>query len=72
MNVEPIEILEYEKHIGGRRVTCVIELFEDGGATVFGDEIDTWIFEFTDTGRNCAIKQVESEGYILSSPGTTG
>lgn len=66
MNSEPIEVLHFEKTVDGRIARCDVERFEDGSVGVFGDEIDTWIFEFTSDALQRAIKQVESEGYMPS------
>ena len=66
MNSEPIEVLQFEKIVDGRTVTCDVERFQDGSVGVFGDDIDTWMFEFTSDALQRAIKQVESEGYVPS------
>ncbi len=64
MNVEPVEIIKFAKVVDGRTITCQIERCEDGSVGVSGDEIDTWIYEFTDDALKRATQRVAAEGYV--------
>jgi hypothetical protein len=63
MNTEPTEVIKFEKIVDGRTVECSLERCEDGSVGVFGDEIGTWIFEFTADAFDRAIARVAREGY---------
>lgn len=61
-----IQLLEFEKRIDDRTLKCQIELFDDGSVGLFGDDIDTWLFEFTDDALHRAIEKVSEKGYVPS------
>jgi hypothetical protein len=60
------EVLKFEKMVDGRTVECEIQSFEDGSVGVFGPEIDTWIFEFTQDALDRAMMHVTDAGYVRS------
>ena len=58
-----VEIIKFVKNVDGQTHECEIKRFSDGSVGVFGEEIDTWIFEFTIDAMEMAIAQVAEEGY---------
>ena len=58
-----VEIIKFVKDVDGQTHECEIKRFNDGSVGVFGEEIDTWMFEFTDDALELAIAQVTEEGY---------
>ena len=63
MNYEPIEILHFQRFVDGSEHRCVLERFEDGSVGVSGDQIDTWMFEFSPKALEQAIAKIESLGF---------
>lgn len=63
MNYEPVEVIRFQKTVEGRTIECTLERCDDGSVGVFGEELGTWIFEFTDEAFERAIERVEQEGY---------
>ena len=55
--------IRFEKAGNSGTVQCVIELFDDGSAYVYGNEIEV-IFEFASNNLENATKHVEGLGYV--------
>ena len=61
--MEPAEIIRFEKTEGGRKRSCVVEVFKDGNAGLDEDDGSYHIFEWADDCRSLAIQEAESLGY---------
>jgi hypothetical protein len=64
MSEQTTKTIQFEKHENGSVKTCEVEFFDDGSAGLFGEGIDSWIFEFTDDALKRAIKKAEDAGYV--------
>lgn len=66
-----VEIIKFVKDVDGQTHECVVKRFSDGSVGVFGEKIDTWMYEFTDDAMELAIAQVAEEGYTRMADETS-
>jgi len=63
VNYEPLEVIQFKRTVGSTVQSCVLERYEDGSVRVSGEDIDTFMFEFSSNAVEDALGKIESLGF---------